>query len=68
MQLISQFFRDDGASAEVLTDEGRYVILYYNDEDMLCEMETFTENSIGFVEDAAENWASGIKKTPEVIC
>lgn len=68
MQLISTFYRGDGASAEVLTDADTYVILYYNDDDHLCEMETYDTHSIAYVEDAAENWALGIKRTPRIIC
>lgn len=68
MNLISEYFRDDGASAEVVALDNCYAIVYYNNDDMLIEIEYYKENSIHYVEDAAENWALRIKKTPEVIC
>jgi len=68
MRLLSEYFREDGASAEVLAIDDFYAILYYNDEQMLCEMEEFKSNSLSYVEDAAENWALGIKKEPVVLC
>tara|TARA_B110000285_G_scaffold35677_1_gene38361 strand:+ start:8721 stop:8927 length:207 start_codon:yes stop_codon:yes gene_type:complete len=68
MLLLSEYFRKDGASAEVLAIDGFYAIMYYNDEDMLCEVVEFKNNTLLQVEEAAEDWALEVTKEPIVLC
>lgn len=50
-----------GAYAEVHTDGTDRWIDYFDDQGHKFFREDFPDHSIFFVEDAAENWASGIK-------
>lgn len=63
--LISTYFKENAnaARAEVLKNEagGYYYIDYYDAGGNKVFTETFPDKSIRFVEDAAENWAVGIK-------
>jgi len=68
MKLLSEYYREDGASAEVLAIDGFYAIMYYNDENMLCELLEFKNSSLVQVEEVAEDWALGINKEPIVLC
>tara|TARA_R110002074_G_scaffold302344_2_gene473591 strand:- start:513 stop:719 length:207 start_codon:yes stop_codon:yes gene_type:complete len=68
MQLLSEYFRKDGASAEVLAIDGFYAIMYYNNEDMLCEVVEFKNNTLLQVEETAEDWALEVTKEPIVLC
>ncbi len=80
-ELISEYFRDDGAIANVyriITDESNDVhgekplhsifsITYKDKNDVLITHEDFPDNSLSYVEDAADNWALGIKKLKEEV-
>jgi len=60
---ISTYWSNDGSKAEVnfdFKDELAY-IEYYDDNGKLFFTEEFLNKSIRYVEDAAENWAEGIK-------
>jgi hypothetical protein len=43
-------------------DSNLYCIEYFNDKNELFYIEEFPNNSIQYVQDAAENWCMGIKK------
>jgi len=60
---ISTFFKEDtdGPRAEVYLEETGYTIRYYDMSGSLFRTEEFTGKSLHYVEDAAENWALGIK-------
>ena len=62
--LISEYFKDDHQKANVLELNGVYMIEYIKD-DVVFYKELFDNNTLQYVEDAAENWALGIKKLPE---
>jgi len=62
---ISTFYSDHGEGyAEVWMDFKEEVafIKYFDDNDTKFFEEDFPNKSIRYVEDAAENWALGIKK------
>jgi len=62
--LISTYYSDTqvNARAEVYkADDGSYYIEYFGSDGHLIEQEQHQGKSIYFVEDAAENWALGIK-------
>ncbi len=63
--LISTFFKENAnaARAEVMKNEagGYHYIDYYDPGGNKVFTEAFPDKSIRFVEDAAENWALGIK-------
>ena len=63
-KLISTYFSDDNPlnRCDVVLDtkDERYRIDYYLGES-LAYTEKFPNNSLSYVEDAAENWACGIK-------
>ena len=64
-KLISTHHSDLGEGyAEVWFDfkEELAFIKYLDDNDVMFFEESFPNNSISYVEDAAENWALGIKK------
>ena len=43
-----------------------FYIKYYDDNGKKFFTEEFTKNTLRYVEDAAENWALGIKKLEDV--
>ena len=62
---ISTYWSDHGEGyAEVWMDFKEEVafIKYFDDNDVKFFEEDFPNKTIGYVEDAAENWALGIKK------
>jgi len=62
---LSTYYSDRGDGyAEVYFDfkEEQANIKYYTDDGKLFYTEDFPGKAIGYVEDAAENWALGIKK------
>lgn len=66
---ISTYFADDGRGrAEVHFDfkEELAYIKYFDDKDHMFFTEDFPDKSIQYVEDAAENWALGIKKLESI--
>lgn len=60
---ISTFFAENNAGrAEVKQYVDSYFIEYYDGSGEYLSTETFSNKSIFYVEDAAENWALGIKQ------
>jgi hypothetical protein len=62
--IISTFYKEsfDGARADVVQNNGTYSIEYYNGSDVSpFNVEKFPNNSLFYVESAAENWIMGIK-------
>lgn len=61
--LISTFFKEDtsGARAEVYKSQDGYEIQYYDMNGNFMMSETHHDKSVYWVEDAAQNWARGIK-------
>ena len=66
MKLISTYWREsDNATAQVFgNEEDGYAIQYYDSSGMLIDKESYPGKSVRFHEDAAENWALGIKSLP----
>lgn len=65
---LSTFFSDDGnGKAVVLRVDGGYSIEYFDNGGNLFFTEDFPGKSLRYVEDAAENWAVGIKKLEDVV-
>ena len=64
--LISKYYKDDGTVAEVHTNqvdpEKVYNYIVYKDKNGIIGKEVFHDKSIHYVEDAAENYALGIKE------
>jgi|TARA_B100001094_G_C17473264_1_gene458436 hypothetical protein len=66
MELISTYWRDsDNSTAKVYkkVDE-KCTIQYYSNLGVLLGSESFPDKTLRYHEDAAENWALGIKLTP----
>lgn len=64
MKHISTYFKEGAelkSRAEVVVENGDYSIHYYNLNGQLFHTESFAGKSLQYVEDAAENWALGIK-------
>lgn len=60
---ISTFYKDDGHYCVVYKSaSAMYSIDYYAPAGNKIHEEHFPVNSLAYVEDAAENWALGIKK------
>jgi len=65
---LSTYWADDGRGrCEVHVDfkEEMIYIKYFDDKNHLFYTEEFPNKSLRYVEDAAENWALGIKKLEE---
>ena len=66
MALISTYWAGDGdkgrAEVHKNIEEHSSFIRYYDNTNTLFFTEEFPNKSIHYVEDAAENWALGIKK------
>ena len=63
-QTLSTYFYEEAPEllrAEVFQDDNGFGIQYFKSDDIFNE-ERFPGKSIHYVEDAAENWALGIKK------
>lgn len=61
--IISTYYSDCGEGfATVIEGDGYYLIEYYTNEGVILHEEKFEGKSLHYVEDAAENWALGIKK------
>ena len=59
---ISTYYRSkEKETATVCRSDEEYIIVYESELNELTEIETFHGKSLNFVEDAAENWALGIK-------
>jgi len=59
---ISTYYRStEKETATVCRSDEEYIIVYESELNELTEIETFPGKSLSFVEDAAENWALGIK-------
>lgn len=62
---ISSYYADDGRGyCELHVDfkEEMFYIKYFDDNGKKFFTEEFPNKSMRYVEDAAENWAAGIKK------
>ena len=63
MYVISKYYSDDNSGfAIVTTDVDGYNIEYYDNNNHKFFEESYAGKSLHYVEDAAENWALGIKK------
>ena len=62
--LISKYYKDDGTVAEVHSNQVEHTHYYivYKDKNGIIDKEIFHDKSIHYVEDAAENYALGIKQ------
>lgn len=63
--IISTYYKEDagGARADVVKNDNVYSIEYYNGSDANPFLvETYPNNSLFYVESAAENWVMGIKQ------
>ena len=64
--LISTYYKDDGTVAEVhnnqIEPEKVYNYIVYKDKNGIFHKEIFEDKSLSYVEDAAENYALGIKE------
>lgn len=60
MNEISSYFKEK-EMAIVTKEAGHYSIRYYTEDGVEFRKEDFVNKSLQFVEDAAENWALGIK-------
>lgn len=63
---LSTYYSDqiEGQYCEVHVDykDERFYIKYFDELGNLMQKELFPSNSLRYVEDAAENWALGLKK------
>ena len=60
---VSTFFAENNLGrAEVFHGHDSHYIEYYDQNGVLFHTEHFQGKSIHYVEDAAENWALGIKQ------
>ena len=64
---VSRYFKEDGSGSyvDLLFDSSEdfncYVLCYYDADDNKLGEEYIKEHHVRFAEDAAENWALGIK-------
>ncbi len=63
-KISTYYAEDEKGKAEVWMNfkEELALIKYFDDNDNIFFTEEFPGKSVGYVEDAAENWALGIKK------
>lgn len=68
MTQVSTYYADNNKGKAVVSfEKDRYVIDYYDDHGVhFFREDNFEDKSIHFVEDAAENWALGIKHLEDV--
>jgi|TARA_R110000764_G_scaffold91388_3_gene174463 hypothetical protein len=63
---ISTYYSDDieGQFCEVHVDykEERFYVKYFDEAGNVMQVEHFPDKALRYVENAAENWALGIKK------
>ena len=65
--VISKYYADDGKGYAVIVHvRDGLVIEYYDENNKFFFNEEFFDKSLRYVEDAAENWALGIKKLDQV--
>lgn len=64
MAHISDYFKTTGGKASVYIDTKKkeHFIVYFTPRGAIINTEHFPGKSIHYVEDAAENWALGIKE------
>ena len=64
MAHISDYFKETGAKASVYKDvhTNEHFIIYYTVRGAVSSTEHFPGKALGYVEDAGENWALGIKQ------
>lgn len=66
---ISTYYHDSGKGwAEIHIDlkEEMLYVKYFDESGVLLAKEEFPNKSMRYVEDAAENWALGIKKLEDI--
>lgn len=64
MQVISEIFKEEGefrAKAQVVLEVDQYKLVIYDANGNFITEEYFPGKSLHYVEDAAENWATGLK-------
>lgn len=64
MAYVTTVYKEENggrARADVLLEEGTYAIEFFDTRGEMIKREEFPGKSIAYVEDAAENWAEGIK-------
>ena len=61
---ISEYYKAGGGFAQVRQNPNtnEYFIIYFDEKGNIFNSENFPGKSIHYVEDAAENWALGIKE------
>lgn len=64
MTQISIYHKDTESAVVVTEDDNCFAIEYYNEIGSQIYKEKFEGKSLRYVEDAAENWALGIKILP----
>ena len=65
-ELISTYYKTKDLVAKVIHQDRMFIVEYYNNGTKF-HTEEYPDKSIHYVEDAAENWALGIKKLEEGI-
>jgi len=67
--IISEYFAEGSRGKAVVgaDNKGMLVINYYDDQGHHFFFEEYPEKSLRYVEDAAENWALGIKKLEDAV-
>lgn len=63
-EVITTYYSEDGSKANVIHDNNKaeYYVEYIDNQDNIFYTEDFPGKSVHYVEDAAENWALGIKE------
>ena len=59
---ISEYYNAAKCRAVVVKNRDNYSIEYYDANGLYLQTEKFENVHLMYVEDAAENWANGIKK------
>lgn len=60
--VVDTYISEEGSGrAEIKKNDSGYYIMYFDQGGRPFASETFYENSIHYVRDAAENWAKGLK-------
>jgi hypothetical protein len=61
--LISEYYKPNDGSAQVRQNPKtkEYFIIYFAEDGQIFDSEKFPDKSLRYVEDAAENYALGIK-------
>jgi hypothetical protein len=62
--IISEYYKTGGGFAQVRENPNtkEKFIIYFSEKGEIFDTEKFPGKSLRYIEDAAENWALGIKK------